>query len=192
MTHAETSDDELMVRGAAGDEAAFRTLVERWERPVFAFLERMVASREDAQDLAQEAFVRMCRQAGRYRAEGRFRSWLFRIAGNLARSQLRRRKIVRWIRFEPGLHDAPAPDADRADRSLESAESRSAVRKSLAKLPARQREALVLKMYEGMSYREIAHAMDVSLPAVESLLQRAMATLRRDWRDRTEAGEFEP
>ena len=85
----DTLDDRLMARGGQGDEEAFRLLVTRWERPVFAFLERMLGSREEAQDLGQETFVRVFQQARRYRAAGRFRSWLFRIAGNLARSRLR-------------------------------------------------------------------------------------------------------
>ena len=77
-------DDELMTRGAEGDDAAFGLLVGRWEKRVFAFLERMLGSREEAQDVAQEAFLLMCLHAKDYRATGQFRSWLFRIAGNLA------------------------------------------------------------------------------------------------------------
>ena len=70
------TDDELMARGAGGDERAFQVLVERWERPVFAFLSRMLGSREEAQDVGQETFLRMCREAGRYEPRGQFRSWL--------------------------------------------------------------------------------------------------------------------
>ena len=175
------TDDELMRRGAEGDEDAFRILVERWERPVFAFLERMTGSREDAQDLGQETFSRMCWEASRYEASGKFRSWLFRIAGNLARSHLRRRKVLEWIRFEPGRHDPVSSEDDRADRALEREETRRAVRSGLAKLPPRQRQAAILKVYEGCSYREIADVMATTVPAVESLLQRAMAALRRDF-----------
>ena len=91
------SDDELMMRAAKGDRTAFGILVQRWERPVFAFLARMLASAEEAEDLVQEAFLRVWGHAGRYRPSGQFKSWLFRIAGNLARSRLRRNKVVRWI-----------------------------------------------------------------------------------------------
>ncbi len=170
-----------MVRIAGDDGEAARLLVERWEKPVFAFLERMLGSREDAQDLAQEVFLRVCTTAERYRGEGRFRSWLFRIAGNLARSSLRRRKVLRWIRFEPGMHDRTANDL-RADHGMEERERSGLVRIALERLPARQREAVLLRRFEEMSYREIATAMNISIAAVESLLQRAMAALRKDLR----------
>jgi len=172
------TDDELVARGADGDEEAFRILVGRWEQPVFAFLSRMLGSAEDAQDLAQETFLRVFREAGRYRARGQFRSWLFRIAGNLARSRLRRRKIVQWIRFDPTRHDVPGEEP--ADRGLEGEETRELVRAALAKLPVRQREALLLRQYQEMSHREIAEQLGTSVSAVESLLHRAMATLREE------------
>lgn len=177
VVNDDTIDDQLMARGAQGDEEAFRLLVTRWERPVFAFLERMLGSREEAQDLGQETFVRMFEQAGRYRATGRFRSWLFRIAGNLARSRLRRRKIVGWVPFDAFRHDR-ASEAPGAEEQTLRGERRQAVRAALARLPRRQREALVLRRYHDMSQEEIATAMNTTVAAVESLLSRAMATLR--------------
>ena len=107
-------DDELMIRGAEGDDVAFELLVGRWEKRVFGFLSHMLGSREEAQDAAQEAFLKMCLHAKSYRPAGQFRSWLFRIAGNLARSRLRRRRILGWVRFDPVAHESPAP-GDRPD-----------------------------------------------------------------------------
>jgi RNA polymerase sigma-70 factor (ECF subfamily) len=175
------TDDELMARGAGGDERAFQVLVERWERPVFAFLVRMLGSREEAQDVGQETFLRLCREAGRYEPRGQFRSWLFRIAGNLARSRLRRRKIVRWVTFERPLHDRPAPGPP-AGEALEREERRMLLAQALAELPERQRLTVLLRHDEGMSQREIAATLGTSESAVESLLQRALATLRRKLR----------
>jgi RNA polymerase sigma-70 factor, ECF subfamily len=172
-------DDELMARGAQGDEKAFGVLVTRWERPVFAFLEIMVGSREEAQDIAQEAFLRMCRHAKEYRPSGQFRSWLFRIAGNLARSRLRRRRILPWIRFDPVVHNCPAP-GDGPDGTREKEEARLAVRRALGRLPDRQRQAVILRQYEDLSYREIAETMQTTVPAVETLLFRAMVALRKE------------
>jgi len=170
-------DDALMAGTAQGEETAFRLLVRRWEPEVRAFLIHMLGSVEEAEDLTQETFVKVFAEAGRYRAEGLFRSWLFRIAGNLARSRLRRRKILRWIRFDPGAHDVaaagPTPDVALAQR-----ERAAAVRAAIAGLPARQREALTLHRYRGLTYREIAAAMGTTVPGVESLIQRALATLR--------------
>lgn len=171
------TDDQLMARVAEGDETAFRLLVERWEQPLFGFLYQMTGSAEDALDLRQETFLRVHSVAGRYRAEDRFRSWIFRIAGNLARGLLRRRRIVRWIRFDPLEHDAPAGTPSPL-AALEGEEMARRVRVALGRLPARQREALVLKRYQGLSYREIAQAMGATEAAVESLLIRAMAALR--------------
>ncbi len=174
-----TTDDILMKRGAGGDEDAFRQLVERWETPVFAFMLRMLGSREDAQDLTQETFIRMIRHADRYRPESRFQSWLFRIAGNLARSRLRRRKVLRWIRFDSDRHDSPAAGTDPL-ADLEKHEARREVRQALAKLPERQRRALILKQYQGMKYREIATAMGLTEGSVQMLLHRAMLALRQE------------
>jgi RNA polymerase sigma-70 factor (ECF subfamily) len=174
-----------MERIAQGDERAFQVLVERWEGPLFAFMARMLGDAAEAEDLAQETFLRVYAQAGRYRAANRFRSWLFRIGGNLARSRLRRRRVLRWVRFEPGLHDraasGPAPD-----RALEREEVRSAVQEALDRLPDRQREAVILRRYQGLSYREIASALGTTEAAVESLLQRAAMALRKDLAGRVE------
>ena len=168
-----------MGRVARGDEEAARLLVERWESAVFAFFVRMLGSREDAQDLGQETFIRVFRHADRYRGAGQFRSWLFKIAGNLARSRLRRRRVLSWVSFSPGRHDRPSSN-EGADAAVERAETRTAVRRALAVLPERQRQAIVLRNFQGLSYREIASAMGISLPAVESLLRRGMAALRRE------------
>ena len=106
-------DDDLVLQIAAGDEDAMAELVVRWEHPLQGFLRHMLGSVEEAQDLAQETFLQVFARARYYRPEGRFRSWLFRIAGNRARSHLRRRQIVRWVSFEPLRHDRPSPPAAR-------------------------------------------------------------------------------
>ena len=172
-------DDRLMEQVAGGDEEAFAVLVKRWEDQVFAFLIHMLGDREEAEDLAQDTFLRLYDRADRYRAEGRFRSWLFRIAGNQARSALRRRRVLRWVRFEPATHDRIATEAG-PDAALERDEVREAVRGAIARLPWRQRQAVVLKRFQGLSYREIADALDTTVPAVESLMQRAVSALRRE------------
>lgn len=178
MSHT-LDDDTLMARVAGGEEAAFRLLVQRWESGVRAFLIHMLGGVEEAEDLTQDTFVKVFGQADRYHPEGKFQSWLFRIAGNLARSRLRRRKLVGWLSFDPVLHDrggdGPGPDDD-----LVADERARAVRAALEKLPERQRAAITLHRYQGMKYREIAEALDTTLPGVESLIQRALAALRRE------------
>jgi RNA polymerase sigma-70 factor (ECF subfamily) len=179
-----------MERIAGGDEEAARLLVQRWERAVYAFLERMLGSKEDAQDLGQETFVKVCGEARRYSARGKFRSWLFRIAGNLARSRLRRRRIISWVSFSPGVHDREA-GGESPDAGVERDELKERVRDALDLLPEMQSEAVLLRNYQDLSYREIASVMNVTLPAVESLLQRGMAALRRELKNELKAEEEE-
>lgn len=171
------TDDALLARGAAGDDRSLRILVERWEGPVYSFLLRMLGSREEAQDLTQETFLRMIAAADRYRADGRFRSWLFRIAGNQARSRLRRRKVIRWLSLDLVAVDPPAPVPDALDR-LAADQRRAGLRRHLAALPERQRQAVVLKYEHDLSYQEIADAMQTTVASVQMLLHRATTALR--------------
>ncbi|HPF36261.1 MAG TPA: RNA polymerase sigma factor [Candidatus Krumholzibacteria bacterium] len=173
------TDDMLMTAYVQGDERALRVLVERWERPVFAFLVRMLGSHEEAQDICQDTFLKLVETAPRYRAEGKFRSWLFRIAGNGARNRLRRRKVLRWLTLDSGHAEHPHPAAD-ALTDLARREDAARVRAALSRLPDRQRQALVLRLDHDLSYQEIADAMGASFSSVQMLLHRAVTALRRD------------
>lgn len=173
------TDDKLMVDYVEGDENALRILVERWENQVFAFLVRMLRSPEEAEDLCQETFISLIKSAGKYRPEGKFRSWLFRIAGNHVRSRLRRRKILRWLPMTGEHEEMPAEGPD-ALGELTIREQQRLVQEAIARLPERQRQALVLKQYQNMSYQEIADIMETTVSSVQMLLHRAMTTLRKD------------
>lgn len=181
MTHRD--DDRLMTDYARGDQNALRILVERWERIVFAFLVRMLGSPEEAEDLCQETFIKLIGAAGRYEPEDKFRSWLFRIAGNLARGRLRRRRILRWLSLSEAQENIPAAGCDPLE-SLAGRETTDLVRSAVSRLPERQRQALVLKQYHDLSYREIADAMGVTVSSVQMLLHRAMTALRKDLANR--------
>jgi RNA polymerase sigma-70 factor (ECF subfamily) len=179
------TDETLMNDFVGGDEHALRILVERWERPIFAFLFRMLGSAEEAEDLCQDTFMNLIKAADRYQSSGRFQSWLFRIAGNKARSRLRRRKILRWLPLNNEYDNTPAQNSNALDH-LAGQQQEIVVQNAIAKLPERQREALILKQYNEMSYQEIAEAMDTSVSAIQMLLHRAMTALRKDlasWRD---------
>ncbi len=180
------NDDRLMVAAARGNTEAFRRLVSRWEQSLFAFLYHMVGSTEDAEDIAQETFLRVHAQAAKYQPAGKFQSWFFRIAGNLARSHLRRRRVLRWLRFDADRHDRPDP-SPWPDERLAAQQLQEEVRIALAALPVRQRQAMVLRRYQGLSYREVATILDTTPAAVESLLQRAATALRRSL-----AGKVQP
>ncbi len=180
-------DDALMSASATGDEAAFRVLVERWERRVLAFFFRSLGSADDAADLAQETFIRLHRAAPTYVSRGRFAPFLFRIAGNLARNEIRRRSVRRLLTWgesgvegdEDAVLSVEAADADRPDIVWTRTRDAERVRHALLKLPERQRVAVMLKRFEGFTQDEIAEAMGISVSAVESLLVRGMAALRK-------------
>ena len=123
--------------------------------------------------------MKMISAAGRYQPDGKFRSWLFRIAGNQARSRLRRRRILAWIPLATSHHQAIAPDPDPLT-VLTDKQTQNLVRDSIDRLPERQKQALILKQYQDLSYQEIADAMDVSVNSVQMLLHRAMNALRKD------------
>ena len=181
-------DDALMVATARGDEAAFRMLVERWSPRLLAFLTRALGRRADAEDLTQETFLRIYRAAPRYQPTGRFAPWLFRIGGNLARAELRRRKVRGWLlgTSEPSaeeiLSSLPSPPCFDADGPLHDAETRAALATALAGLPERQRLAVLLHYFEGMKLRLVAAALGTSEHAAESLVARGATALRRDLR----------
>ena len=177
MTHRD--DDTLLLNYVAGDENALRILVERWERPVFAFLFRMLGSAEEAEDLCQDTFMKLMKAAERYQPGGKFQSWLFRIAGNQARSRLRRRKILRWMPLSTEHDTTPATQRDALE-SLTGREEQRLVQEAIARLPERQRQALVLKQFQEMSYQEIADTMETSVSSVQMLLHRAMTALKGD------------
>lgn len=175
-----------MQRVQRGDEAALGALMERWELPVKAVIARIVLNASDAAELAQETFVRVWTQRGRFRAGAEFRPWLFSIAVNLARNRLRwwrRRPTVslqEWSETPGGT--APAARGDdgnvNAADALERAERAAAVRAAIAALPLELREAVVLCEYEGCSHREIAVVLGCTPKAVESRLYRAREKLR--------------
>lgn len=171
-------DDALMTAAAHGDTAAFRVLMERWWPRVFAFLARALAHRSDAEDLAQETFLRAFRAAPRYVPESRFAAWLFRIAGNLARAEMRRRRVRGWlsgsstVRDDAILESLPAPRAFDADGPLADAEIRLALARALARLPERQRLAVLLRYFEDLRMADVAAALGIRERAAESLVAR--------------------
>jgi RNA polymerase sigma-70 factor (ECF subfamily) len=166
-----------MAQVQAGDEAALGRLMERWERPVKAVIGRLVGNAAEAEELAQEAFVRLWQRRDRFRPGAEFRPWMLSLALNLARNRLR------WWRRRPlvALEEwTPLPPAAGADGvgALELRERAEAVRAAVAALPLEQREALVLFEYEGLAQAEIAAIAGTTPKAVERRLERARAALR--------------
>jgi RNA polymerase sigma-70 factor (ECF subfamily) len=167
-----------MLAFAAGDQAAFAALFERWSRPLLRYLERLVREAATAEDLVQEAFVRVHRARNQYRPEARFSTWLYRIATHLAWNELRRPRRRASHESVDGDEAVPlAAESAPIDELVHARRVSAEVEAALAALPERQRAALWLAAVEGQSYAEVALALETSETAVKALVHRARAAL---------------
>lgn len=182
---ANPSDEELMGRLQGGEDAALAPLMEHWEAPVKRFIFRLVGNTADAEDLAQEVFVRIYTKRASYRVGAKFSTWCFSIAANQAKNRLR------WWRRRPALSldawteaggetadDSPA-GVQASSRAIQN-EQRVAVQKAVAALPVELRTALVLFEYEQQSMTEIAAVLDCTPKMVENRLYRARQRLKQE------------
>ena len=168
--------------------AAFEELVSRYQVRLVSIFENMVGRRSMAEDLAQEVFLRIYRARKRYTAGARFSTWLYRIAHNVAsnaRRSLARRREVNVVASsdaemsaQPLTHMVKEASGLMPTRQLDKVERAQIVRAAMEALNDRQRMALLLSKFEGMSYEEIADSMELSVSAIKSLLSRARVNLR--------------
>jgi RNA polymerase sigma-70 factor (ECF subfamily) len=171
-------DRTLVEQAAAGDEWAFRELVHRHRRAVAGVVIAMLGAGDDADDVAQETFVRLSRSLHRFRGESSVRTYLIRIAMNRAIDVLRRERFMaRWLRLDadpdasrPELTTVPADDIDADDE-------RALVRRAVLALEPKYRAVVVLRYLENQSTRETAHTLNVPEGTVMSRLKRALAKL---------------
>lgn len=171
----EESDDALMARVAARDAVAFRSIVERHLSTVHRLAYRMLGDAAGAEDVAQEALLRLWDHAGRWQSGGTgVGAWLRRVATNLCLDRLRRQKFA-------GGHEIPdrADETPLADEQMEEEQMRASTMDCIGQLPDRQRAAIVLTYYEERPNAEAAAVLDMNIKAFESLLLRARQTLRR-------------
>jgi RNA polymerase sigma-70 factor (ECF subfamily) len=174
--HPPDEDVRLMLAFRAGDAGAFEELFRRWARPLLRYLEGMLRDAGAAEDLVQEAFLRVHRARERYQPDARFSTWLYRIATNLALNELRRpRRRSPHASVDAEAEGLVAADP-AADEVVAARRRRDAVEAALETLPARQR-AVLLQCVEGRSYADIAAALDVSEQAVKALVHRARSSL---------------
>jgi RNA polymerase sigma-70 factor (ECF subfamily) len=168
MGHA---DAELMCRWRRGDAAAFAALVDRWQQPVARFLLRVSGRPDRVPDLTQEVFLRVLRAAPRYRESGRFSTWLFQIALNVARDAMRRGR-------NPPLPLSDIPVDNAADDACERRELARAVDCAVAELPPQQREVLALRHDQGMSFEDMARVLGTPASTLKSRFAVALHRLR--------------
>ncbi len=181
MTAPAASDEELMRRFQAGDEAAFRTLFDRYAARLVGFASRLLRDRDEAEDLAQEVLLRVYRGSAPYDPRRPFKAWVFTTAARLGYNRLRDRRRRPGVSIDTGGAEGGrielADPAGSAEIPVEKRERAAAVDKALASLPDDQRTAVLLARFEELSYEEISKALGTTLPAVKSLLYRARIAL---------------
>ena len=176
----DASDEELVALIGGGDRRAYHILVERHGRRVLGLARRMMRNLAEAEDVSQEAFLRVWQKAGEWQPRGaRFTTWLYRVVVNLCLDR-KRKPVMAPIEAAGDPADA-RPDAET---TLAATQRDRLVAAALQALPERQRAALVLNYYEGLSNAEAAAALELSVSALESLLVRARRALRQELQSR--------
>ena len=178
----DAEDVRLMRLVSRGDTGAFEQLIERHQVLVAGTVARMLSSNSDVEDIAQQVFIRVWKSARRYVPRAKFTTWLLKITRNLVFNELRRTKRHAHVplQSEPGVEDPPLKDEMNLapDASLLESELQRTIEEAILQLPETQRLALVLRRYEQLSYEQIAEVLDLSVPAVKSVLFRARTELR--------------
>ncbi|MBI3790487.1 MAG: sigma-70 family RNA polymerase sigma factor [Gemmatimonadetes bacterium] len=181
-------DADVVALAQQGREDAFREIIRRYERPVFSLVYRMVRDREVAEDLAQDAFIRVLNHLDKYRPEFKLSSWLFKIANNVAIDHLRKRQLDTI-----SMHGAPnaasqqeieatsidiESGGENALDEIEAKELGGEIERAIAKLRPEYRACIMLRHVEGRSYEEIATTLDLPLGTVKTYIHRARHELR--------------
>jgi RNA polymerase sigma-70 factor (ECF subfamily) len=186
-------DADVVRLAQEGRDLAFRELVRRYERPVFSLVYRMVRDRETAEDLSQDAFIKVLNHIDRYSPEFKFSSWIFKIANNVAIDHLRRRRLD-TISMDGSPHASSASeieastfdvaaDQENALDEIASRELGTAIEAAIGELRPEYRSCIMLRHVEGRSYEEIASTLDLPLGTVKTYIHRARHELRRALED---------
>ena len=179
------TEKELIFKAKKGDQDAFGQLVLAHQSKVFTLCVHMLNSREEAEDMAQEAFLKAWRSLGGFHGESSFATWMHRLTTNLCLDHLRRQTRRQNVAVAVSLDDEEAAFTEPADsgsdpqRELERKERQRALAKGLKELPEHHRRALVMREVSGLSYQEIADALALDLGTVKSRIARAREALRK-------------
>ena len=178
------TDEDLVAHAQAGDMEAFNQLVARWERPIYALAYRTLGREEDARDVVQEAFLRAYRGLKGFKGQAKFSSWLYRITLNLCRDWMRKARrapLIQVPETEDGMDMAeqmPSP-AESVEELVNRRQMSAAVAKAMLELPEEQRVAILMKEFHGLTFQEIADALDCPLSTVKTRLYQGLSVLRR-------------
>jgi RNA polymerase sigma-70 factor, ECF subfamily len=178
-------DTKLMLDFCAGDLEAFRRLVERNQAVVFKLAARYLGDAAEAEDVAQDVFLRVHGAARDYQPSAKFTTWVYRITVNVCLNRLRSAKARPAMSLEAGgeglgegAFDVASTDVETPSSRLERRELESKIREALDALPEAQRAAVLLRRFDELSYEQIAEVMETTVPAVKSLLSRARQSLK--------------
>ena len=166
---------ELVALAQKGDQAAYGALVRSHQDRIYRHLLNLTGSREDALELAQEVFIKAWQALPTWRPDAQFHTWVYRIASNAALDVLRRRKVVQFVALEDD-YDAPSQQPG-PEAQLQGRQRLRNLDAALARLPAEQREIILLREVEGLSYDELAAALAIDEGTVKSRLARARVAL---------------
>jgi len=187
MTEERPSDEELIRQFQDGDVSAYEELVERYRRPLLNFIYRILNDWTFAEDLLQETYLRLYVNKDSYREIAKFSTWIYTIAGNLAKSELRRQKIRRWLSISPREDehrqlDIPDAAANPAE-NVQSSNSLGRIDEEIRKLPRVFREVVILRDVQELSYEEISLILKIPLGTVKSRVNRGRRRLKEQLQD---------
>lgn len=175
------TDEQLMLDYQKGEALAMDEILKRYKNPIYCFAYRLMGNASEAEDIAQEVFLRLHQHRAEYRPIGKFRTWLFSIAHNLCISSIRKRK---WLTLWPRKFDEPeeladfqSPDPSPGEQAATN-EIQDVVKRCIQGLPFLQKEALILREYQNLDYQEISGILNKSLGAVKTLIHRARENLK--------------
>jgi len=182
------SDVSLMLEFQKGDISSFEKLVQKHKESIINIIYQFIGERDEAEDLAVEVFLRVYRAAKKYQAKAKFTTWLYKITTNLCLNEIRKKAKVQTVSLskpisageekEEELIEKIADAAPSPQQILEKKERNALIRKAIDSLPAKQRMATILQIYEGLSYKEISRILGCSVKSVERRLYWARTNLK--------------
>jgi RNA polymerase sigma-70 factor (ECF subfamily) len=178
------TDEQLIARFQLGDVQAFDVLVRRYKDQLLNFVYRFVGNRSDAEDIVQETFLRVYKNKHYYKEIAKFSTWVYTIAGNLAKTELRRRKrhkIFSVSNFVNEERDYDIPDREHSpERKVDSTIQENIIQKAIEKLPTKFKEVIILRDIQGFAYEEISQILNIPLGTVKSRVNRGRLKLQED------------
>ena len=180
-----TNETELIEQLKQGDETAFKTIVEQWKDMVYNTILGIVQNETEAEDLAQDVFIKVFEKIGTFKGDSKFSTWLYRIATTTALDHLRSKKRKKRFGFLQSLSGGgdekeSIPDFHHPGVSLDNKERAAVLFKAIDGLPENQKTAYTLHKLEGLSYRDVSEVLNTTVSAVESLMSRANQNLRKE------------